>query len=113
MSDVDDYVAALPDDVRPVVEEIRRRLLAAAPGAEEAIKYRMPTIVVDGRSLVHFAGWKRHVSLYPAPPDPSPELAPLCGDKGTVKIPLDRPVPYELITEIATKLLAAHGGPGG
>ena len=110
MSAVDDYMAALPDDVRPVLEDVRSRLHAAVPGATETVKYAMPTLEVGGRSLVHFAGWKRHVSLYPAPPDPSPELAPYCGEKGTVKFPLLGPVPAHLVEEIGTKLLASHGG---
>ena len=54
---VEEYLASFPDDVRPVLEEVRRAIRAAAPEAEETIAYNMPTYKVDGRSLVQFAGW--------------------------------------------------------
>ena len=77
---IDDYLAALPADHRAVVEEIRRRVLTVAPGATEVIRYDMPTWQLDGKSLVHVAAWKQHVSLYPVPPagdaDLDRDLAP-------------------------------------
>lgn len=67
MGDVDEYIAGFPDDVRLVLEEFRAAVHRAAPGVTETISYRMPTFLLDGRPLVHLAGWKKHVALYPLP----------------------------------------------
>ncbi len=64
---IDDYVASFPSDVQDVLQEIRRTMHAVVPDAGEAITYNIPTITLDDRSLVYFAGWKRHVSVYPIP----------------------------------------------
>ncbi len=50
-----------------MLTDIRSRLHATVPGMTEAMSYGMPTLKLDGKNLVHFAGWKKHVSLYPAP----------------------------------------------
>ena len=71
-----------------------------------------PTITLGGRPVVHFAGWKRHVSMYPAPSgDASYEarVGPYRSGASTVKFPLAKPVPYELVGEIARMLAAEHG----
>lgn len=101
---VDEYLDALPADVRPVVEQIRRTLHDAVPDAGEKIAYQMPTLTLDGKSLVHFSAWKQHVSLYPVPPVDealAAEIAPYVAGKGTLKFPLSRPIPYDLITRLA------------
>jgi uncharacterized protein YdhG (YjbR/CyaY superfamily) len=106
---IDEYIAACPEEVRPVMEEIRRRAHDVVPGAGETIRYAMPTITLDGTSLVHFAAWKRHVSLYPAP-EPSDDavfeeaLAPHRGDKGTLRFPLAQPLPGDLVGEVVRRL---------
>lgn len=106
---IDDYLAGQPPEVREVLEEIRRVAHAAVPGAEETIKYQMPTLVLGGRSLVHFAGWKRHVSLYP---EPGPggglerDLDPYRAGRGTLKFRLDEPIPYALIGRVVQRLAA-------
>jgi uncharacterized protein YdhG (YjbR/CyaY superfamily) len=111
---IDDYIASCPEAVRPALEEIRRRVYAVAPAAGEAIRYSMPTMTLDGTSLVHFAAWKRHVAVYPAP-EPSDDagfetaLAPHRGDKGTLRFPLDEPIPYDLIEQVVARLAAQHG----
>ncbi|GAA2141721.1 hypothetical protein GCM10009844_12350 [Nocardioides koreensis] len=64
---MEEYLASFPEEVRPVLEEVRRAIRAAAPDAEETVAYNMPTYKVDGRSLVHFAGWTTYVSVYPLP----------------------------------------------
>jgi uncharacterized protein YdhG (YjbR/CyaY superfamily) len=108
---VDAYVAALPADRRLVVEEIRRRVLAVAPGATEVIRYDMPTWQLDGTSLVHAAAWKQHVSLYPVPPAGDAQLdrdlAPYAGAKGTLKIPYGE-VDYDLIERAVRRLAATR-----
>ena len=104
---IDDYLAALPADQRAVVEEIRRRVLAVVPGATEVIRYDMPTWQLDGKSLVHVAAWKQHVSLYPVPPagdaDLDRDLAPYAGAKGTLKIPYGE-VDYDLVERAVRRL---------
>lgn len=108
---VEDYLASLPDEVRVVLETVRTTLHEAVPGAVDTISYQMPTLVLDGRRVVHYAGWKRHVSLYPEPDDAdlAAELATYSSGKGTLKFPLDQPLPLELITRVAQRLGAAAG----
>jgi uncharacterized protein YdhG (YjbR/CyaY superfamily) len=106
---VDEYLDAFRPDTQQVLRRIREVAHSAVPGAEETIKYSMPTITLGGRSIVHFAGWKGHVSIYPAPePDEAldADLAPYQDPKakGTLKFPLDKPIPYELIGRVITKL---------
>ena len=64
---VGEYIASFPADVQPVLEDVRRAILGAVPGAGEAISYGIAAITLDGTPLLYFAGWKRHVSLYPVP----------------------------------------------
>ncbi len=108
---VDDYLAALPADTRQVVEEIARRVVAVAPDATAVIRYDMPTWQLDGTSLVHVAAWKRHVSVYPTPPEGDAaldaDLAPYAGEKGTMKFPYDD-VPYDLIERAVRRLREAR-----
>jgi uncharacterized protein YdhG (YjbR/CyaY superfamily) len=104
---VEAYLGSFPDEVRPVLEQVRTAIRAAVPGAQETISYDIPTFKLDGRAVVYFAGWKHHVSVYPIPrADEALErdLAPFRAAKGTLKFPLDRPIPYELIGRAAALL---------
>ncbi|CUR55010.1 conserved hypothetical protein [metagenome] len=108
---VDDYLAALPEEQRLILEEVRRRLRAAMPAGEETISYQMPTVKLDGESVVHYAAWKKHLSLYPAPAvtdDPEFEraFADRRGEKGTATFAYTDPMPYELIQRMVEHLLA-------
>ena len=99
---IDEYIAASPSAVRPILKEIRRTISAAAPGAEELISYRMPAFRLHG-ILVYFAAFKNHIGLYPpVSGDAGLEkaLEPYAGPKGNLKFPLDRPIPYALIKRI-------------
>ena len=100
---VDEYLAAFPDDVREILEKVRATVREAAPGAAESISYGIPTFDVNGRHLVHFAAFKRHVSFFPTS-SPIPvfekELAPYRTSRGTIQFPLGTPVPYDLIKRI-------------
>jgi uncharacterized protein YdhG (YjbR/CyaY superfamily) len=74
----------------------------AAPGAEEAIKYQIPTFTLEG-NLVHFGAYKKHIGFYPTPSGIEKfqnELSAYEGAKGSVKFPLDKPVPFDLISRI-------------
>ena len=109
---VDEYIGSFPEDVRILLEEIRRRIRAAVPEAAETISYQIPTFTLDGSAFVYFAGWKHHIAVYPIPPGDAAfeqELAPYRAAKGTLKFPLKQPIPYDLIERVAV-LLAAHRG---
>ncbi|MEU4343175.1 DUF1801 domain-containing protein [Nocardia sp. NPDC023852] len=104
---IDAYLAGFQDDVREILSEIRGTVRRALPEATEAISYCIPTFRLGGRNVVHFAGWKRHVSLYPIPDgDAAFEHAvePYRAGKGTLRFHLGEPVPYDLIAQIATLL---------
>ncbi len=100
---VDEYIASFPEDVQARLEEVRATIKAAAPNAEERISYQMPTFVLNG-TLVYFAAWKNHIGLYPAsggvPEAFKDELSKYETAKGTIKFPLDEPLPLELISRI-------------
>jgi uncharacterized protein YdhG (YjbR/CyaY superfamily) len=100
---IDDYIGSFPEDVQVVLEEVRRTVRRAAPGAGETISYQIPTITVNGKYLVSFAAWKHHVGLYPVPTADEAfeqELAPYRAAKATVRFPLREPIPYELIERL-------------
>ena len=102
MKSIDDYIAGFPEDVQKILQKVRTTIRKAAPGAEEAIKYQIPTFVLNG-NLVHFAAFKNHIGFYPSPSALkkfAKELSGYEGSKGTVRFPLDQPIPYALIRDI-------------
>ena len=104
---VEEYIASFPADVQEALQEIRRRCHAAVPGSGEMISYGIPTITLGGKYVLYFAGWAHHISVYPVPDGDeslSTELAPYRAAKGTLKFPLRKPVPYELIGKVAAAL---------
>jgi uncharacterized protein YdhG (YjbR/CyaY superfamily) len=99
---IDEYIAAFPKDVQAKLNEIREVIRKAAPKAEEAIKYGIPTYVLHG-NLVHFGGFKNHLGFYPAPQgiqEFKKELSVYKGSKGAIQFPYDQPLPKGLITKI-------------
>jgi uncharacterized protein YdhG (YjbR/CyaY superfamily) len=102
---VDDYIASQPEAVRSVLERVRSTIRKAVPGVDEVISYGMPTYKLRGAPVLHFAGWKRHYSLYPANGRVvaafEADLAPYEISKGTIRFPLSEPVPARLIARIA------------
>lgn len=105
---VDEYIASFPPEVQRTLEAVRAAIRAVVPGTEERISYGIPTFSLNGRYVVYFSGWKRHVSVYPIP-DADPDLAraikPFMAGKGTLKFALDKPIPIELIQRVAARLL--------
>ena len=100
---IDAYIAGFPKEVQLILEKIRTTIRDAAPDAEEAIRYRIPAFNLKGMYLVYFAAYKKHIGLYPAPRGSEKfkkELSSYEGGKGTVRFPLDKPVPLALITRI-------------
>ena len=115
---VEDYIASFPPEVQSVLEEVRRTILAVVPTAGERISYQIPTVTLDGEYLIYFAGWKRHISLYPVGPvedDPvlAARLAPYLDAKATCKFPLDGPIPYDLITELVARAVQRRAAGDG
>lgn len=99
---VDAYIAGFPPAVRAVLRKMRATVRRAAPGAEERIRWGMPTYAQDGM-LAFFAAFERHISFFPGPEGIKKfkkELAPFGTSKGTVRFPLGTPVPYGLISRI-------------
>ncbi len=95
-------LARFPDDVRVILEKVRTTIKTAEPEAKETISYQMPAFKQHG-ILVYFAGWKKHIGLYPpVSGDKSLEkaVARYAGLKGNLQFPLDQPSPYELIERI-------------
>jgi len=102
--DIDEYIASFPKDTQEMLEKLRMTIREAAPDAEETINYGVPTFTLKG-NLVHFAAYKRHIGFYPAPTGIEKlknELSAYERAKGSVQFPLDRPIPYDLISKIVT-----------
>jgi len=101
---VDAYLAGFSGEARAVLDELRVLLREAVPGASETIAYGIPTLDWHGRHVLHFAGFARHVGLYPTPSGMTAfdaEMAPYVRGKGSVRFPLGQPLPVELIRRIA------------
>ena len=99
---IDEYIADFPEDVQVTMQKMRAAIRKAAPKAEEAIKYQIPTFVLNG-NLIHFAGYKNHIALYPGSKpieEFKDELSGYNTSKGTVQFPLDKRVPLGLIGRI-------------
>ncbi|GAB3974828.1 DUF1801 domain-containing protein [Spirosoma terrae] len=99
---IDDYIARFPADVQAILEQVRKTIQVAAPEAEEAISYAMPTFKLHG-NLVHFAAYKNHIGFYPAPrglEEFKDELSGYKGAKGSVQFPINQPMPLDLIARI-------------
>ncbi len=108
---VEEYLSTLPDDRRAVVEQLRRTVNAAAPGATEVIAYDMPALRSHGgQFLVSYAAYKSHYSLFPASDEVvralGAEIEPYLAGKGTIRFPASRPIPMALVTRIVKIRLA-------
>ncbi len=100
---IDAYIADFPKDVQKVLELVRETIKKAAPGVEEKISYAIPAFALNKVNLVYFAGYKKHVGLYPAPagnPFFEKDFEGYKTGKGSIQFPLDKPMPLDLITKI-------------
>lgn len=100
---IDEYIERCAPDVRPILRRIRSTITKAAPDATETISYGIPAFRLR-RIVVYFAAFKNHIGLYPpAKGNAAIEnaAAPYAGEKGNLKFPLDRRIPYGLIARIA------------
>ena len=100
---IDDYIAEFPPATQQALEQVRALITAEAPDATETISYAIPTFDMDGQHLVHFAGYARHIGLYPMASGTAAfqeELKPYKSGKGSIQFPLNKPLPVELIRRI-------------
>lgn len=103
MKEIDQYIASFPTPVQVILQQIRSIIKKAAPDAVESMAYGMPAYKTNGKPLVYFAGYKKHVGFYATPTGHqqfSKELSPYKQGKGSVQFPLDQPIPYALIKRI-------------
>jgi uncharacterized protein YdhG (YjbR/CyaY superfamily) len=108
-STVDGYLSSLPDEVQPILAEIRLRARRAAPGADEVISYNIPTLKLAGKAVIYFAAWKTHIAIYPVPQADAElerELEPYRAARSTLRFPLRQPIPFDLIERIFIQAVA-------
>ena len=99
---IDEYIKTFPADIQSILEKMRQTIREVAPEAIETISYQMPTFRLNG-NLVHFAAFKNHIGFYPTPSGTESfqkELSPYKGGKGSVRFPLDKPIPFDLVKKI-------------
>lgn len=101
--DIDEYVAGFPNDVQEILQKIRLTIRKAAPDAQETISYQIPAFTLTGH-LVYFAAFKNHIGFYPPVTGGDQkfknEKSVYEGPKGNLKFPLDKPIPYPLISKV-------------
>jgi uncharacterized protein YdhG (YjbR/CyaY superfamily) len=103
LQQVEAYLAKQPKEVRAALTRVRGAILKAVPGLEEGISYQIPVYKLGGELVIYAAGWKAHYSLYPATDVAqafAKELTRYEVSKGTIRFPLDEPVPVMLIRRI-------------
>jgi uncharacterized protein YdhG (YjbR/CyaY superfamily) len=103
ITSIDEYIETFPQDIQAILRQVRQTIKAAAPSAGETISYGIPTFTLNGKYLIYFAGWKHHISIYPIPVGDdafNQEVAPYVSGKGTLKFPIDQPLPLKLISKI-------------
>ena len=109
-SSIDEYIATFPPEIQQILHALRATIKAAAPEAEEKISYQMPTFAQKG-NLVHFAAYNDHIGFYPAPTGIDAfqdEISPYRSGKGTLRFPLDQPLPLDLVSKIVKYRVAEN-----
>jgi uncharacterized protein YdhG (YjbR/CyaY superfamily) len=99
---IDEYISLHPPKVQELLQKVRMVIKKAAPDAIEAIKYQIPTFVLNG-NLVHFGAYKNHIGFYPAPSGITvfkQELSVYESGKGSIQFPMDKEIPFDLISRI-------------
>lgn len=109
---IDEYIALFPIEVQNLLRNVRQTIHEAAPEATEAISYGMPTFKMNGKNLIHFAAFTKHIGIYPLPhviETFKEDLSPYVQGKGSVQFPLDKPIPYDLIKRMTLARLKETG----
>ena len=110
---IDEYLAALPDDKRVALEKLRKAIGAAAPRAEECISYGVPAFRLGGRMLVAFGAARNHCAFYPGAYPLKAcknEIKDYDTGKGTLRFPADKPLPSALVRKIVKARIAEYAG---
>ena len=100
---IDEFIGSFPPDVRRILEKMRKTIHKAAPEAEEAMRYGIPTFRLNDENLVHFSAFAKHIGFYPNPSAIvafKKELSAYKGAKGSVQFPLNKPIPFDLVKRI-------------
>jgi uncharacterized protein YdhG (YjbR/CyaY superfamily) len=100
---IDEYIESFPENVQSVLEKLRATVREAAPEAVESISYDMPTFKLNAKRLVYFSAWKNHIGFYSIPEGNDAfrkELSPYEGEKGSLRSPLEKLIPYDLVKKI-------------
>ncbi len=100
---IEAYIDAQPEAAQGCLRQVNKAIKASIPEAEERISWSMPTYW-KGRNLIQFAAAKRHIGLYPGPSavaEFAGRLTEYKTSKGTIQLPYGKPLPLELIAEIA------------
>ena len=100
---IDAYIAAFPPEVQALLQQIRQVIHNTIPNLGETISYGMPTFTLNGKYLVYIAAYKKHIGLYPAPTgveEFQEAVSQYGAGKGTLKFPLDQPIPFDLVRSI-------------
>ena len=108
---IDEYIAACPPESQDYMQQIRKLIRSLAPDAKEKISYQIAAFELNGKNIIHFAGWKKHVSLYPVPAGSEAferQVEPYVDGKGTLKFLLDEPLPIKLIERVVKLHLAVN-----
>lgn len=109
-ANIDDYIASAAPEARPILERIKRTIKQTEPKATECISYQIPAFRFN-KPFIYFAAFKRHVGIYPPVKADAAllrELLPYRSEKGNLKFPLGKPMPYPLIKRVASALAHAH-----
>jgi uncharacterized protein YdhG (YjbR/CyaY superfamily) len=110
-TNIDDYTAEFPEDVRNRMEQIRLMIRQQAPESVECISYGMPAFKLNGKPLVYYAGYKHHIGFYATPTghaEFAEELSKYKQGKGSVQFPLNEPLPLDLIQRIVIFRVGEH-----
>jgi len=110
--DVENYFASVPEDARATLEKLRKTIKAAVPKAVEVIWYQMPTFKLDDRPLVSIGAFNGHCSLFPMSyavmNTYKDELKSYHTSKGTIRFPLDHPLPAALVKKVVKARIQEH-----
>lgn len=107
---IDEFIANYPDDTQVILQKIRQTIQDVSPDAKEKISYGIPTFTLNGKNLVHFSAYAKHIGFYPgsAPiKEFKKELSGYKTSKGTVQFPLNKPIPYDLIQKITEYVVSS------
>jgi uncharacterized protein YdhG (YjbR/CyaY superfamily) len=99
---IDEYIKTFPPDVQKILENVRQTIRKAVPDAEETISYQMPAFKLNG-NLAYFGAFKKHIGFFPTSSGVAAfkkELSTYATTLGTIQFPLDKPIPYDLVTRI-------------